>query len=210
MPPVREASTKPSAATVLPAPVACSNQKRRAAPGSSALRLARRPPPRPPRPDPSRAAPRPASSSPSSSTSPEWQLLEPAAAVGAPLRRLLELGGERDQRAGQGVDLVGGQRRAVGEVRLLLGQQPLEAEHQRVVAPPLDRRLLAAGVDLGERASSALPARGARARAPIAASSPSSTKGSRANSSARFRSSPETGEASATELVSATCIRPSR
>ena len=35
MPPVREASTKPSAATVLPAPVACSNQKRRAAPGSS-------------------------------------------------------------------------------------------------------------------------------------------------------------------------------
>ena len=28
-PPVRDASTKPSAATVLPAPVACSNQKRR-------------------------------------------------------------------------------------------------------------------------------------------------------------------------------------
>ena len=35
MPPVREASTKPSAATVLPAPVACSNQKRLAALGSS-------------------------------------------------------------------------------------------------------------------------------------------------------------------------------
>jgi hypothetical protein len=35
MPPVREASTKPSAATVLPAPVACSNQKRRPSPGSS-------------------------------------------------------------------------------------------------------------------------------------------------------------------------------
>ena len=35
MPPVREASTKPTAATVLPAPVACSNQKRRSAPGSS-------------------------------------------------------------------------------------------------------------------------------------------------------------------------------
>ena len=34
-PPVREASTKPSAATVLPAPVACSNQKRLAALGSS-------------------------------------------------------------------------------------------------------------------------------------------------------------------------------
>ena len=36
MPPVRDASTKPSAATVLPAPVACSNQKRLAALGSSA------------------------------------------------------------------------------------------------------------------------------------------------------------------------------
>ena len=35
MPPVREASMKPTAATVLPAPVACSNQKRRSAPGSS-------------------------------------------------------------------------------------------------------------------------------------------------------------------------------
>ena len=47
MPPVREASTKPSAATVLPAPVACSNQKRRAAFGSSGcsarLRRPRRP-----------------------------------------------------------------------------------------------------------------------------------------------------------------------
>ena len=35
VPPVREASMKPTAATVLPAPVACSNQKRRLAPGSS-------------------------------------------------------------------------------------------------------------------------------------------------------------------------------
>ena len=35
MPPVRDPSTKPSAATVLPAPVACSNQKRLAALGSS-------------------------------------------------------------------------------------------------------------------------------------------------------------------------------
>ena len=34
-PPVRDASTKPSAATVLPAPVACSNQKRLPALGSS-------------------------------------------------------------------------------------------------------------------------------------------------------------------------------
>ena len=55
---------------------------------------------------------------------------------------------ERDQRAGQGVDLVGVQRRAVGQVRLLLREQPLEAEHQRVVAPPLERGLVAARVDL--------------------------------------------------------------
>src|SRR3954452_8115496 len=34
-PPVRDPSMKPSAATVLPDPVACSNQKRRLAPGSS-------------------------------------------------------------------------------------------------------------------------------------------------------------------------------
>ena len=71
MPPVREASTKPSAATVLPAPVACSNQKRRAAPGSSRP-LGQQPPPRPPRPDPSRAAPRRAARRPRSPTSPEW------------------------------------------------------------------------------------------------------------------------------------------
>ena len=41
----------------------------------------------------------------------------------------------------------------------------------------------------------------------VAGSSPSSTKGSRANSSARFSSSPDTGEASATELLSATVRR---
>ena len=36
-------------------------------------------------------------------------------------------------------------------MRLVVGEQPFEAEHQRVLAPPLDRRLLAAGVDLGQR-----------------------------------------------------------
>jgi hypothetical protein len=62
----------------------------------------------------------------------------------------LELRGERDERAGQGVDLVGAQQRAVGEVRLLLRQQPLEAEHEREIAPPLHRRLAAARLDLGQ------------------------------------------------------------
>ena len=149
MPPVREASTKPSAATVLPAPVACSNQKRRAAPGSSSMRVGGR------------------------------LLLGLLGRV--PVERLLvgqlvaleldlagvellesrrspvavaadlELGLERDQRAGQRVHLVGRQRRAVGQVRLLLGEQPLEPEHQRELAPPLERRLVAARVDLRQR-----------------------------------------------------------
>ena len=201
MPPVRDASTKPSAATVLPAPVACSNQKRRAAPGSSAMASA--------------AASSSASSagsqssgsssvssSPSISTSPEWQLL--GGGAGRRCRRPAavaaeqQLGGERDQRARERVDLVGRQGRAVRQVRLVLGEQPLEPEHQRVVAPPLDRRLVAAGVDLGEggvqRARRAVPG-GERRPGVLAVEH----EGSRANSSARFRSSPETGEASPTE-----------
>ena len=63
----------------------------------------------------------------------------------------LRLGQQRGQRARQRVDLVGGEHRAVDEVRLLLGQQPLEPEQQRELAPPLDRRLLGAGLDLGQR-----------------------------------------------------------
>ena len=126
MPPVRDASTKPSAATVLPAPVACSNQKRRAAPGSSAtasdgrllLRLLGRIPV-------------------------ERLLVGQLVALELDLagvqllgarrrcraRRCgdLQLRRERDQRARQGVDLVGGERRAVRQVRLVLRQQPLEA-----------------------------------------------------------------------------------
>ena len=196
MPPVREASTKPSAATVLPAPVACSNQKRRAAPGSSAAASA--------------AASSSASSagsqssgsssgssSPSISTSPEWQLLgRPALAVPAAAADL-ELGLERDQRARQGVDLVGGERRAVGEVRLLLRQQPLEAEHQRVARAATRPRARSRPASISASAASSA-ARRARSRrqAPGGVLS-REHEGSRANSSARFSSSPETGEASA-------------
>ena len=125
MPPVRDASTKPSAATVLPAPVACSNQKRRAALGSSSscvgsallllflglvpverllvcvdvlvaldLLLA------------------------------GGELLDlrvAAVAVSVAHSGGLRLGQQRDQRAGERINLVGGQRRAVREVGLLLG-----------------------------------------------------------------------------------------
>ena len=92
---------------------------------------------------------------------------------------------------------------AVGQMRLVLGEQPLEAEHQRVLAPPLDRRLVAA------RRRSRPARRRARGGAPcprratVAASSPSCTNGSSVNSSARRRSSPETDGGTATEVLSA-------
>jgi hypothetical protein len=153
---VRDASTKPIAATVLPAPVACSNQKRRAAPASStAASLAAS--------SSASSAGSQSSGSSSGSSSPSIStslLGHRCATVGA--ARDLELRGERDQRAGEGVDLVGVERRAVGQVGLLLGQQPLEAEHERVVAPPGDRRLLATVLDLLDRILQRHPAGGAR------------------------------------------------
>ena len=185
MPPVREPSTKPSAATVLPAPVACSNQKRRAAPGSSgcsgswssssspaAVRLRGAPAsPRPRLARPRRPRrPRPRlvvvvvdvldSSSSSSASSSLVVLVRLRAASVAVLA--LGLGDQRRERAGQHVDLVRGQHGAVGELRLVLGQQALEAEHQRVLLAPLDAGLLAAGLDLRERGVECTPAGGAR------------------------------------------------
>src|SRR3954468_6381764 len=152
MPPVRDASTKPSAATDLPAPVACSNQKRRAALGAAGG--ASPPPPAPPSP-PARAPPRPRVALvllgrslvlPVERLVLVFQLLvalefdlagrelldvggrrsvRAAVAVGA-----LGLGEQRDQRAGKRVDLVGREHRPVDQLRLVLRQQPLEAEHQ--------------------------------------------------------------------------------
>ena len=102
------------------------------------------------------------------------QLLDRRLAV--PVRTVplavLALGEQRDQGAGQRVDLVRVERRAVGEVRLVVGEQPLEAEHQRVLAPPLDRGLLAPRLDLGQRVVERAPAgralRPARPRAILA------------------------------------------
>ena len=169
-PPVREASMKPTAATVLPAPVACSNQKRRSAPGSSG-RLGDRllAPPRPPAP-PSPGAPRRAasssSSSASSSSSPSAPRPRPSAAtaVGAARRGLvaavaaaavlggdLLLGHQLGQRPGERVDLVGVELGAVAQLRRLVGEQPLEPEQQREVAAPLDRGVLGPCVELGQR-----------------------------------------------------------
>jgi hypothetical protein len=80
------------------------------------------------------------------------ELLHLGATVPIPVPVLaLHLGGERDQRAREGVDLVGGERGAVRQVGLVLGQQPLQAEQQRELASPCDRGHLAALVDLDER-----------------------------------------------------------
>ena len=176
MPPVREASMKPTAATVLPAPVACSNQKRRLAPGSSG-----------------------ASSTTSSSSVlgllPVLGLLlvgvehvvvgvelghravavrtlgrglavrarVPLAPVGAPrLRRALELGDDRRERPGERVDLVVVELGAVEELRLLDIEQSLEPEQQRVVAAPLEARRLEALVELDQGRVDGEPTGGSR------------------------------------------------
>ena len=56
---------------------------------------------------------------------------------------------------------MGGQHGAVDELGLVVGEQALEPEHQRVVLAPLDARYLAAGLDLGEGSVERTPAGGA-------------------------------------------------
>ena len=82
-----------------------------------------------------------------------------ACAVAADAQRL---GEQRGQRARERVDLVGGERRAVGELGLLLGEHPLEAQQQRVLAPPGGRGVRAALGQLGERRVERAAARRAR------------------------------------------------
>src|SRR5579862_5627589 len=72
-------------------------------------------------------------------------------AVAVPVRRPLGLGQQSGERARQRVDLMGGEDGPVGEVGLLLGEQPFEPEQEREAAPPLDRGLLGARVDLAQR-----------------------------------------------------------
>ena len=60
----------------------------------------------------------------------------------------LELGDQRHERAGERVDLVGGELGPVGEVGLLLGEQPFQAKHERVLALPLNGGHVPAGLEL--------------------------------------------------------------
>ena len=174
-PPVREASMKPTAATVLPAPVACSNQKRRSAPGSSgasATVSSASSSGSSQSCGSSSGASTSSSSSSSATVAPfpfgprRWR----GRSAFAPLRPLrlavlvgsLDLGDDRRQGAGERVDLVLVELGPVEQLRRLVGQQALEAEQQRVVAPPLERGRLGAAVELGEGGVDRQAAGGAR------------------------------------------------
>jgi hypothetical protein len=63
---------------------------------------------------------------------------------------VLELGDDRGERARKRVDLVFVERRAVQQFRSVLGQHPLEAQHQRVALAPLEAGRLGAGLELGQ------------------------------------------------------------
>ena len=199
MPPVREASTKPSAATVLPAPVACSNQKRLAALGSSGCSSSC------------------SSSSSSASVLPVLRLLGLVVVVVVLLARDAD-GRQRDDvsasapcRRCRGRCRCAGPRRAArsacprarrpggrrGPCRRPASAPPRRAAARgraaattRAATRPTG---LGAGLELGRarrraHAGAALP--GASA---VAASSPSSTKGSRVNFAARSRSAEVVG-----------------
>src|SRR5262245_16026574 len=200
MPPVREASTKPSAATVLPAPVACSNQNRRAAPGSSTIESA--------------AASSSASSagsqssgsssgssSPSISTSPECSSSIDTPPL--PLRPITS----SDSSAISVPDRASTWW-AESVVPSARWGSSSESSRSRPSISENSRRQSTDGSArpswISFNAASSAARRGLWSASAVAASSPSSTNDSRANSSARFSSSPETGEASATELLSAT------
>ena len=169
MPPVREPSTKPSAATVLPAPVACSNQKRLRGVGILGrlrqlllvVRLG------------------------GDVVLPVLRLLGLVVVVEVLLARdarrrerrrrrlglrpgpvgsaaVAGLGEQRGQRARERVDLMRVEDRAVGEVRLVLAEQPVEPEQQRPAtgARPTDGPFAPASSS-GQRGVERAPARGA-------------------------------------------------
>ena len=73
----------------------------------------------------------------------------------------LLLGHQLGQGAGERVDLVRVEFRAVAQLRRFVGEQALEPEQQREVAAPLDRGVLGAVVDLGQRGVEGAAAGGA-------------------------------------------------
>ena len=82
-------------------------------------------------------------------------------AVAVRLGFLLVRGDQLGEHAGERVDLVAAQLGAGGEVRPLLGEHALEAEHQAVLDLPAGRGRAASGLDLGEGVVERAPAGGA-------------------------------------------------
>ena len=186
-PPVLVASMKPTAATVLPAPVACSNQKRRAAPGSSGASSttsssssdgassqswgsssgASSSSSTSSSSSSSRSAsalgsaPASASASPSSSTS------SSTSAGRSPLRRSSSeltccCAISSASVPGERVDLVRVQFGAVAQLRRFVGEEALQPQQQGEVAAPLDRGVLGPVVELAQRRVEGTAAGGAR------------------------------------------------
>ena len=122
--------------------------------------------------------------------------------------RFLDRGDQLGEHPGERVDLVAAQLGARGEARRLLGQHPLEPEHQRVPHLPLGRRL-----GRGRR-----PSRRARPRARCriaepgrttsSGSSSGSRKGSPAQASARRAAArmPSGASHSVGDCVSVSCM----
>ncbi len=79
------------------------------------------------------------------------KLLGRLAAAVAAAQVFLDLRDQRDQRAGQRIDLMRVEQRAVREVGLFLDEQPFQAQQQRVVAPPFHRGLVPARLQLVDR-----------------------------------------------------------
>ena len=173
-PPVRVASMKPTAATVLPAPVACSNQKRRAAPGSSGASSTTSSSSSGPGSDQScgsSSSGASSSSSPSTSASSSIEASAesassiPTSSVSSSTAASAEptccLGHQLGERAGERVDLMRGELGAVAQGLRLDREEALQPEQHRVVAAPLDRRVLGARRELDQRGVERLPAGGA-------------------------------------------------
>src|SRR4029450_6512051 len=72
------------------------------------------------------------------------------ASPGLAVDPLPDAGDQGGEGSREGIHLVGGELRAVGQMGRLLGEQALQAEHEREVAAPLDRRGLAPLLDLVE------------------------------------------------------------
>ena len=192
---MREASTKPSAATVLPAPVACSNQKRLAALGSSgcsaswrrrrrrrpvapspaAPRARRRPRRRPPRPGCRRARAATSSSADGAVAVAVAVALRPRRAARSACPTARRPGGRR----------APCRRPACGSSSLSSRSRP---EQQRRTAPPGDATGTLSPASSSASAASSATRRGVPGASAVAASSPSKTKGSRVNFAARSRS----------------------